>query len=108
MIHNPADPVLLAHGLLQDPGAVPLVIAVAGHRDPRPEYVPLLRQNFLQQLEQLINALPHTPLVMLNGLAEGMSLPRFQGQCLESCFYTDPIKTNDRNEWPVYATPLQR
>ena len=72
VLHNPADPVLLAHGLLQDPGAVPLVIAVAGHRDPRPEYVPLLRQNFLQQLEQLINALPHTPLLMLNGLAEGM------------------------------------
>ncbi len=72
MIHNPADPELLAHGLLQDPGAVPLVIAVAGHRDPRPEYVPLLRQNFLQQLEQLIKALPNTPLVMLNGLAEGM------------------------------------
>ena len=37
-----------------------------------------------------------------------VSLPRFQGQCLESCFYTDPMKTNDHNECPVYATPLQR
>ncbi len=37
-----------------------------------------------------------------------MSLPRFQGQCLESCFYTDPMKTNDHNECLVYATPLQR
>ena len=37
-----------------------------------------------------------------------MSLPRFQGQCLESCFYTDPMKTNDHNECPFYATPLQR
>ena len=37
-----------------------------------------------------------------------LSLPRFQGQCLESCFYTDPMKTNDHNEFPVYATPLQR
>lgn len=63
---------LLAHGLLQDPGAVPLVIAVVGHRDPRPEYLPLLRQNFQLQLEQLIDTLPHTPLLMLNGLAEGM------------------------------------
>lgn len=66
------QPVLLAHGLLQDPGAVPLVIAVAGHRDPRPEYVPLLRENFQRQLEQLLDSLPHTPLLMLNGLAEGM------------------------------------
>ena len=62
----------MAHGLLQDPGAVPLVIAVAGHRDPRPEYVPLLRENFQRQLEQLLDILPHTPLLMLNGLAEGM------------------------------------
>ena len=37
-----------------------------------------------------------------------VSLPRFQGQCLESCFYTDPMKTNDHNECPVYATSLQR
>ena len=37
-----------------------------------------------------------------------LSLPRFQGQCLESCFYTDPMKTNDHNECPFYATPLQR
>ncbi len=72
MHHSPPETVLLAHGLLQDPGAVPLVIAVAGHRDPRPEYVPLLRRNFQRQLEQLLDILPHTPLVMLNGLAEGM------------------------------------
>jgi len=37
-----------------------------------------------------------------------VSLPRFHGQCLESCFYTDPMKTNDHNECPFYATPLQR
>ena len=72
VIHPSTEPVLLAHGLLQDPGAVPLVIAVAGHRDPRPEYLPLLRKNFQLQLEQLIDTLPHTPLLMLNGLAEGM------------------------------------
>lgn len=67
-----SDTTLLAHGLLQDPGAVPLVIAVAGHRDPRREYLSLIRQNFRSQLEQLIRTLPHTPLLMLNGLAEGM------------------------------------
>ena len=64
--------VLLAPGLLQDPCAVPLVVAVAGHRDPRPEVVPLLQRQFRQHLEQLIHELPHTPLVMLNGLAEGI------------------------------------
>ena len=67
-----SDTTSLAHGLLQDPGAVPLVIAVAGHRDPRLEFLPLLRQNFRIQLESLIRTLPHTPLLMLNGLAEGM------------------------------------
>jgi len=41
-------------------------------------------------------------------LSRQLSLPRFQGQCLESCFYTDPMKTNDHNECPFYATPLQR
>ena len=69
--YNP-ESILLAHGLLQDPGAVPLVIAVVGHRDPLPEFLPLLRQNFRLQLEQLIDRHPHTPLLMLNGLAEGM------------------------------------
>lgn len=68
---NPSN-VLLAHGLQQDLGAVPLVIAVTGHRDPRPEVVPLLQRQFRQQLEQLICELPHTPLLMLNGLAEGI------------------------------------
>jgi len=44
----------------------------------------------------------------LKRLEKLVSLPRFQGQCLESCFYTDPMKTNDHNECLVYATPLQR
>ena len=72
MIQSQSEPLLLAHGLLQDPGAVPLVIAVAGHRDPRPEYLQLLRKNLQEQLKQLIDRLPYTPLLMLNGLAEGM------------------------------------
>lgn len=65
-------PSLLAQGLLQDPGAVPLVIGVTGHRDPRPEVVEVVRKTTGQQLRQLIAALPHTPLVMLNGMAAGM------------------------------------
>ena len=63
---------LLAHGLIQDPGAVPLVLAVVGHRDPLPELLTLLERNLRQQLEQLSRAVPHTPLLMLNGLAEGI------------------------------------
>jgi hypothetical protein len=65
-------PVLLAQGLLQDPGAAPLVIGVTGHRDPTPDAVKLLRANTRRQLEQLMQALPHTPLVMLNGMAAGI------------------------------------
>jgi len=69
---NTSQPTLLAHGLRQDPGAVPLVIAVVGHRDPIAEVMPLLQEHLRQQLEQLVLELPHTPLVMLNGLAEGI------------------------------------
>jgi uncharacterized membrane protein len=67
-----SESILLAHGLMQDPGAIPLVIAVVGHRDPRPEYLPQLTQNLKLQFNQLINELPNTPLLMLNGLAEGI------------------------------------
>lgn len=67
-----SDSGLLAHGLIQDPGAVPLVLAVVGHRDPLPELLPLLERNLRQQLEQMTRAVPHTPLLMLNGLAEGI------------------------------------
>lgn len=65
-------PELLAQGLLQDPGPAPLVIGVTGHRDPTPEAVRLVRLNTRLQLEQLMQELPHTPLLMLNGLAAGI------------------------------------
>ena len=63
---------LLGTGLVQDPGAVPLVVAVAGHRDPRPQDLPVLRERFCDLVQKLLAALPHTPLIMLNGLAAGM------------------------------------
>lgn len=63
---------LLAAGLIQDPGAVPLVIGVAGHRDPRPQDLPLLRERFRNLITALLERLPHTPLLLLNGLAAGM------------------------------------
>lgn len=63
---------LLATGLVQDPGAVPLVVSVAGHRDPRPQDLPVLRERFCDLIQELFTTLPHTPLILLNGLAEGM------------------------------------
>jgi len=63
---------LLASGLLQDPGAIPLVIGVAGHRDPRPQDLPLLRERFRDLISELLRTLPQTPLLLLNGLAAGM------------------------------------
>lgn len=66
-----STPELLATGLVQDPGAVPLVIGVAGHRDPRPEDLRLLRERFRALISELLHELPHTPLLLLNGLAAG-------------------------------------
>ena len=63
---------LLGTGLVQDPGAVPLVVSVAGHRDPRPQDLPVLRERFCELIQELLSALPHTPLILLNGLAAGM------------------------------------
>lgn len=63
---------LLGTGLVQDPGAVPLVVAVAGHRDPRPQDIQILRERFCSLIKELLETLPNTPLLMLNGLAEGM------------------------------------
>ena len=48
------------------------MLGVVGHRDPIAEVMPLLEANFRRQLEQLVRELPHTPLLMLNGLAEGI------------------------------------
>lgn len=63
---------LLSTGLVQDPGAVPLVVAITGHRDPRPQDLPLLRERFCALIKALFAALPHTPLILLSGMAVGM------------------------------------
>ncbi len=55
-----------------DASPVPLVLAVVGHRDPIATELPRLRAAFRRDLEQLLQELPHTPLLMLNGLASGM------------------------------------
>lgn len=44
---------LLATGLVQDPGAILLVIGVAGHWDLRPEDVPKLRLHFREVISEM-------------------------------------------------------
>jgi hypothetical protein len=62
----------LALGLRSDPGVVPLLIGVIGHRDPLPSEIPKIVRRFELFLEQIIEVCPSTPIWMLNGLAEGM------------------------------------
>jgi len=57
---------------LIDPSPVPLVVAVVGHRDPIAANLSTLRNLFREDLDNLLLELPHTPLLMLNGLASGM------------------------------------
>ena len=55
-----------------DRSPVPLVLAVVGHRDPIARELPRLRQAFRRDLLALMEQLPATPLLLLNGLASGM------------------------------------
>lgn len=68
----PTLPTNLALGLSADPGAVPLLIGVIGHRDPLPSEIPGIAKRFELLLEKILDACPSTPIWMLNGLAEGM------------------------------------
>jgi hypothetical protein len=55
-----------------DKTLIPLVLGVVGHRDPIQACVPQVMERFKEDLHQLLHALPHTPILMLNGLATGM------------------------------------
>lgn len=50
---------------------IPLTVGVTGHRAIRPEDRPALAAGVKRELAQLQQRYPHTPLVMLNSLAEG-------------------------------------
>ena len=50
---------------------IPLTIGVSGHRAIRPEDWSALTAGVKRELEQLQKRYPHSPLVMLNSLAEG-------------------------------------
>ena len=52
-------------------GALPLVVALGGHRDLREEDVPTLEARVREALSDLRRRHPHTPLVLLCSLAEG-------------------------------------
>ena len=51
--------------------AVPLLIAVVGHRDPKPDCIPEITSYFSEYILQLQKQLPSTPLWLMTGLAEG-------------------------------------
>lgn len=53
---------------------VPIVIGVTGHRDLREKDVPRLRELVRAELQKLTTEYPHSPLVMLNSLADGADL----------------------------------
>ncbi len=50
---------------------IPLTVGVTGHRAIRPEDRPALTAGVKRELEKLRQRYPHSPLVMLNSLAEG-------------------------------------
>jgi hypothetical protein len=62
----------LALGLNSDPGVIPLLIGIVGHRDPKPETILDIAGKFESILESIISICPNTPIWMLNGLASGM------------------------------------
>lgn len=51
--------------------SIPIVIGVTGHRDLHADQIPRLREIIREELEKLSTRYCHSPLVMLNSLAEG-------------------------------------
>lgn len=54
-----------------DHDGLPLLIAVVGHRDPKPECIPQIIDQFKDAIVSLESNLPSTPLWLITGLAEG-------------------------------------
>jgi len=68
---------------LPSPNLVPFVVAAAGHRDLRQQDTNELLAQTRTVLKQMRNRMPHTPLVLLNGLAEGADQLIAQAALLE-------------------------
>jgi hypothetical protein len=66
--HKPADE---ARNFVPDDPRIPLVIGVTGHRDLRNEDRSHLEHSVHRVLARLRSDHPHTPLLLLSGLAEG-------------------------------------
>src|SRR5688572_15949462 len=52
-------------------GSLPITIGITGHRDIRPEDVPMLEAAVGKILDEIAAACPATPLYVINSLAEG-------------------------------------
>ena len=50
---------------------VPILIAIVGHRDPKPEYIPQIIQQFEESIRTIQSNIPDSPLWLMTGLAEG-------------------------------------
>jgi len=53
------------------PSRIPLIIAITGHRDPKPEQQVAIAQNIKTELLHLLDKYPNTPIWLLSALAEG-------------------------------------
>jgi len=62
----------MALGLQSDPGVIPLILGIVGHRDPSPDAISSITKKFESILASIIDICPNTPIWMLNGLASGM------------------------------------
>ena len=69
--------------VLPNPNLVPFVIAAVGHRDIRPQDAKELLAQTRAVLKKMRSRMPHTPLVMLNGLAVGADQLIAQAALLE-------------------------
>ncbi len=56
---------------LPNPALIPFVVSITGHRDPRPQDLESLRHEITEVLTGFRSRMPHTPLLLLSGLAEG-------------------------------------
>ena len=54
-----------------NPAPLPLIVAVTGHRDPRPEDIPALQAKAKAFFQHLRDTYRNTPLLLLSALAEG-------------------------------------
>ncbi len=55
----------------QQKGPLPIVFGIAGHRNPRPEDIPALKERIGEIFQEFRERYPHSPLTLLSSLADG-------------------------------------